>query len=127
MQALGTWIEQHTERSAILFYQPFDAEIWEAWTGRRGIFMYGECDVPNDPPPCHARKTLVNARLNALRETLTQPTPAVRCLTEVDRFGRPGYFLLLSPTASTEAFPVCSDATYLTTLDGHAVFAYRRP
>lgn len=127
LQALGAWIEQHTERSAILFYQPFDAEIWEAWTGRRGIFMYGECDVQDDPPPCHARKALVNGRLNALREALKHPTPAVRCLAEIDRFGRPGYFFLASPTASTEAFPVCSDATYLTTLDGHAVVAYRRP
>jgi hypothetical protein len=127
LQALGTWIDEHTERGAILFYQPFDAEIWEAWTGRHGIFMYGECDVPNDPPPCHARKTLVNARLNALREALMHPTPAVRCLAEIDRFGRPGYFLLPSPRASTEAFPVCSDALYLATLDGHAVVAYRHP
>jgi hypothetical protein len=127
LQALGAWIEQRTERSAILFYVPFDSEIWEAWTGRRGIFMYGECHVNNAQMPCSRRKDAIISRVDALRDSLEHPTPAVRCLAEIDRFGRPGYFLVPSPIASTEGWSVCSDATYLTTLDGHAVVAYRRP
>jgi hypothetical protein len=127
LHALGAWIENNTERNAILFHPPFDSEIWEAWTGRRGIFMYGECHVHNHQLPCNRRKDLINARIDVLRGALDRPASAVGCLAEIDPFGRPGYFLVPSSVASTQPFPVCGDATYVTTLDGHAVVAYRRP
>jgi hypothetical protein len=74
-----------------------------------------------------ARRELVGGRLDALERALEEPTAAHRCLSEIDGFGRPGYFLLPSPLVSTGAFPVCSDATYMATRNGHAIFSYRRP
>ncbi len=127
LQGLGAWIEQHTEPDAVVFHEPFDSEIWEAWTGRRGSFMYGECYAHNDQRPCIARRELVSGRIGVLRRMLDEPAAAARCLTAIDRFRRPGYFLVVSPVASSHAFPVCSDATYVTTLSGHAIFSYRRP
>jgi hypothetical protein len=127
LQELGRWIEENTEPDAILFYPPFDTEIWQAWTGRRGVFMYGECHVHNHLVPCSSRKDLVNRRIDVLREALAEPVPATRCLAQIDRFGRPGYFVVSSPFVSSHSFPLCSDASYVTTLDGHAVIAYRKP
>jgi hypothetical protein len=127
LRALGAWIEQYAERDAIVFHEPFDSEIWEAWTGRRGSFMYGECFAHNGQSPCVARRELVTGRVGVLRKMLDDPAPAARCLASIDRFGRPGYFLVVTPIASTTAFPVCSDAVYLTSLDGRAIFSYRRP
>lgn len=127
LQTLGTWIERNTEPDAILFYPPFDTEIWQAWTGRRGAFMYGECHVHNHLVPCNARKDLVNRRIDVLTRALQEPATADRCLSEIDRFGRPGYFLVPTPFASTQSFSLCTDATYVATLDGHAVIRYRKP
>jgi hypothetical protein len=127
LEALGMWIEQHTEPNAIIFHQPFDAEIWEGWTGRRGSFMYGECHENREQAPCVARKALVKGRLDALAQRLERPSPRGRCLAEIDVFERPAYFLVPSLVSAAEPFAVCSDATYLTTLDRRAVVQYHAP
>lgn len=132
LRTLGAWLETNAEPDAIVFHPAFDAEIWEAWTGRRGIFMYGECQphgsrLQKPKRACEERKQLVGDRLDNLVWALDHPDPASRCLAEIDRFRRPGYFLLPSSFTSSEPWRVCSDATYVATLDGRAVFAYRRP
>jgi hypothetical protein len=127
LQALGAWIEQHAEPNAIIFHQPFDSEIWEAWTGRRGSFMYGECHENRERAPCVARKALVGGRLDALAQRLERPSPNGRCLAEIDTFDRPAYFLVPSLVSAAEPFAVCSDATYVTTLDRRAVVQYHAP
>ena len=127
LQDLGTWIEQHAEPTAIIFHRPFDSEIWEAWTGRRGSFMYGECHENRERAPCVAREVLVNGRIDALAQRLTAPSPHDRCLTEIDAFDRPAYFLVPSPVSVGQSFEVCSDATYVTTLDRRAVVRYHAP
>lgn len=127
LEALGAWIQQNTERNAIVFHQPFDSEIWEAWTGRRGSFMYGECHENKEHAPCLARKALVNARIDALAQRLELPSPRGRCVAEIDAFERPAYFLVPSLIVSAQPFAVCSDATYITTLDRRAVIRYEKP
>jgi len=125
LQALGTWIEKNTEPNALLFYVPFDNEIWEAWTGRRGIFMYGECHVNNAQKPCLDRKGTGIAYIDTLRAALEQPTLAVTCLPGIERFARPAYALISSPVAWTHPVKVCEDATFLVNADGHAVVTSR--
>jgi hypothetical protein len=129
--ALGTWLETSAEPDAVVFHPAFDSEVWEAWTGRRGIFMYGECHthslhVQKSQRACDERKRLVNTVMDSLTWSLDHADPAARCLTEVDRFGRPAYFLVPSSFRSSEPWQTCSDAAYLTTLDGHAVFVYQK-
>jgi hypothetical protein len=127
LQALGTWVELHTEPNAIIFHQPFDSEIWEGWTGRRGSFMYGECHENRERPACLAREALVKGRLDALTQRLERPSPKGRCLAEIEVFDRPAYFLVLSLVSAAQPFAVCSDATYITTLDRHAVVQFHAP
>jgi len=126
LQELGAWIMRSTPADALLFHEPFDAEIWEAWTGRRGIFMYAECPVINDLIPCRRRRAFVADEIDVLRRRLATPEPADRCLSPVDAFGRPAYFLLPVQT-SMRPTVLCRDAVLVAVLDRHAVIEYRKP
>ena len=127
LQPLGRWIMDNTEPNAVVFHLPFDAEIWEAWTGRRGTFMYGECHANNAKLPCMRREQLVASRIGVLGTLLAQDPATGRCLAPVDRFRRPAYFLVFTPVVRSTVTPLCSDATYVTSLSGRAVIAYHRP
>ena len=127
LRALGAWIVQYTEPDAVLFHHPFDSEIWEAWTGRRGIFMYGECHANNNLSPCVRRKAFVAEQFDVLQKRMAQPTPEQRCLAPVDAFNRPAYFLVPASPSSARPVSLCVDATLVATLDRHAVIQYRRP
>jgi hypothetical protein len=68
------------------------------------------------------------ARLgHAVRPGLRHGSDQAVAGRRIDRFRRPGYFLVATPAASTRTFPVCADATYMTTLDDRAIFSYRNP
>ena len=127
LQDVGTWIVEHSERNAVLFHEPFDSEIWEAWTGRRGIFMYAECLVTNHLVPCAKRKAFVADQIDALRRRMAEPTPDARCLAPVDAFNRPAYFLVPANPSSARSIALCRDATLVGTFDRHAVIEYRKP
>jgi hypothetical protein len=122
--ALGQWVQNRTPADALLVSDLQHNEIWEAWTGRAQPVIYSEC---TRAPDCPAREDLGRDRLTALRARMVLPLPDRRCLTELDRFTRPVYFIIPSVFVSPAPTMLCKDARYLATVDWHAVIEYVKP
>ncbi len=123
VQELGSWIMKNTEANAVLFFPRFDSEIWEAWTGRRQVVIYGGCYTTQ----CGPREDLVNGRLVAVTARLQVPFPNNRCMHEAIVLKAPVYVMVPSVISRPEPFAVCADARYLATKDWHAIVQYRKP
>ena len=121
------WIMEKTIPSTILIYPPFDLDVLELWTGRAGLFMYGECPVNSYSPSCERQKKLAENVLSKVGARLRLPSPATQCI-EAGIFGGP--VVLFMPETFSISLPkgtlICSDAVFEGTLDGHAVVRYLR-